>query len=289
MRPAITVSLVGGLGNQLFSYYAGASLAQHRRVGLIVDDTWAAHGASIRSFELVGQCIDPPPVALRAIWGRSSFGYRSLMKAVRSSRRARGMLRIYEPPGFGYDPGLLRQPSGARIRGYFQSWKHVAEAVAGGLPRRPRLLSESSWLRRMREEAEAERPIMVHVRRGDYAYHEFGLLADAYYESALTRLRERGLAGPVWVFSDEPDRIPKGLRSQARVITSPVCAHEDLLLMSHGAGNIVANSTFGWWGAWMNPADIPVVYPDPWFRSGPTIEELCPPWWLPEAGTWEHS
>jgi hypothetical protein len=131
--------------------------------------------------------------------------------------------------------------------------------------------------------------LMVHVRRGDYAQQQFGLLADPYYEHALKRLREHGLTGPVWVFSDEPERIPVGLRSGARFVTSPVSAHEDLVLMSHGGGNVIANSTFSWWGAWMNPAHVPVVYPDLWFQSGPRIEGLIPPWWIPEAAAWEGS
>lgn len=289
MSSAVTVTLVGGLGNQLFSYYAGAVLARHRQVGLVVDATWAAHGVSIHSFELDGRWIHPRPSALRPLWGRSSVGYRAFMKAVRSSRYTRDLCRIYDSPVLGHDPELLKQPIGTRIRGYFQSWQLVAEAVTGGTPRRPRLREESSWLVRMREEAEADKPLMVHVRRGDYTQHEFGLLSDSYYKHALTRLRERGLTGPVWVYSDEPESIPVSLRSNARVVTSPVSAHEELVLMSYGAGNVIANSTFSWWGAWMNPADVPVVYPDPWFRAGPFIEGLIPPWWIPEAAAWESS
>jgi hypothetical protein len=289
MSAAITVTLVGGLGNQLFAYYAGSALAQHRQVGLVVDTTWAAHGVSIRSFELDGRWIDPPPAVLSPLWGRSSVGYRALSKALRSSRYTRDLLRIYDSPVIGHDPGLLKQPTGSRIRGYFQSWQLVAAAVEGGAPRRPKLREESSWLVRMRAEAEAEKPLMVHVRRGDYAQQQFGLLADPYYEHALKRLREHGLTGPVWVFSDEPERIPVGLRSGARFVTSPVSAHEDLVLMSHGGGNVIANSTFSWWGAWMNPAHVPVVYPDLWFQSGPRIEGLIPPWWIPEAAAWEGS
>lgn len=287
MSPAITVSLVGGLGNQLFAYYAGVALARRRNVGLVVDTTWAAHGVSIRSFELGGRWINPPPAALQPLWGRSSIGYRALMRAARLAPFTRDLLKIYDSPVVGHDPALLQQPAGSRIRGYFQSWQFVAEAVAGGSPRRLRLREESPWLVRMRQEAETDRPLMVHVRRGDYTQHDFGLLGDSYYERALTALRRQGLAGPVWVFSDEPERVPEGLRSQARVVTSPVSPHEDLVLMSHGAGNVIANSTFSWWGAWMNPVDAPVVYPDPWFRSGAPIDGLSPPWWRPEAGAWE--
>lgn len=287
--PPITVSLVGGLGNQLFTYYAGAALAHFRGVGLTVDATWAAHGASIQSFQLEGRWISPQVPALRPIWGRSSVPYRALMKGARASAYLRKRLRLYDSPEVGHDPELMQQPPGARIRGYFQSWRLVAEAIARGSPRSPRLRSESAWLRRMRQEADRQRPVMVHVRRGDYAASGFGLLGDSYYERALWELRALGLKGPVWVFSDEPERIPEQLRASCQVVSSPAGDAEDMVLMSHGAGNVIANSTFSWWGAWMNSSNVPVAYPTPWFRSGPPITGLTPPWWTAVESGWEYA
>jgi hypothetical protein len=182
---------------------------------------------------------------------------------------------------------LLSQPAGSRIRGYFQSWRLVADAVAQGAPRRPTLRQESPWLVAMRDEAEETQPIMVHVRRGDYVGHDFGLVGEPYYVSAIERLRVSGLSGPIWIFSDEPDKVPGGLVDAARMVASPAGAHEDLVLMSHGAGNVIANSTFSWWGAWMNPRDVPVVYPDPWFKSLPANADLVPPWWTAQKSSWE--
>lgn len=285
--PPITVSLIGGLGNQLFTYYAGAALAHCRGVGLRVDATWAAHGASIQSFELEGRWISPQLPAVRSIWGRSSIPYRALLKGARTSAYLRKRLRLYDSPEVGDDPVLLEQPPGARIRGYFQSWRLVAEAVARGTPRRPCLRTESTWLRRMREEADRQRPLMVHVRRGDYSQSGFGLLSDSYYERSLWELRALGLNGPVWVFSDEPDKIPQRLGECSQVVSSPAGAAEDMILMSHGGGNIIANSTFSWWGAWMNVNNVPVAFPTPWFRSGPPIKGLIPPWWTAVDSAWE--
>jgi hypothetical protein len=47
--------------------------------------------------------------------------------------------------------------------------------------------------------------------------------------------------------------------------------------MSYAAGNVIANSTFSWWGAWMNAPRTPVIVPDPWFASGPPVDGLIPP------------
>jgi hypothetical protein len=287
MPKPITVSLIGGLGNQLFGYYAASALAQRREVDLVIDATWAAHGTSIRSLELSGKWISLPPRPLRFFWGRSSIGYRAVTKAARQSAWVRRRMHFYDSPVVGHDPRLLDQPAGARIRGYFQSWQLVAEAVAGGSPRRPKLRDESHWLVRMRERAQIEHPVMVHVRRGDYVDHDFGILGDEYYAEALEKLRAQGLTGPVWIFSDEPMKVPTRLRSEGEIVTSPADDIEEMILMSHGAGNIVANSTFSWWGAWMNPLEVPVVFPRPWFATSRQTDELCPPWWEPQNSYWE--
>jgi hypothetical protein len=81
----------------------------------------------------------------------------------------------------------------------------VQNAVDSGYPRRLSLKQPSDWLDRIIERAERERPLAVHVRRGDYtSIDEFGLLGPTYYEAAIERLRSEGVAGPIWLFSDEP-------------------------------------------------------------------------------------
>jgi len=134
--------------------------------------------------------------------------------------------------------------------------------------------------------AQEEQPIMVHVRRGDYRQGGFGLLGPRYYRNALRQLRAVGIDRPVWIFSDEPSSTPDYLLNLGRMVSSPIGAHEEMYLMSFGAANVIANSTFSWWGAWMNPDDVPVIYPKPWFRQSGEIQGLLPPWWLPEESAW---
>ena len=90
----------------------------------------------------------------------------------------------------------------------------------------------------------------MHVRRGDYAkVSEFGLLGPAYYEPAIQRLRDEGIDGTIWRFSDEPDIARTALcryASEAEAITSPDGPATEMLAMSYAAGNVIANSTFSW-------------------------------------------
>ena len=285
-RP-ITVRLVGGLGNQLFGYYAGAALAAHLGVPLVLDTSWTRygitdHGIEILTLDLPGEWRSNSSLRAR-LSAPGTIPGRAVAKAIREVPALRKPLRIYEAPGVGEDPHLFDQPPGTRLRGYFQSWRIVESAVDAGYPRRPTLKRPSSWLRDLEQRARRERPIAVHVRRGDYAkVDEFGLLGPAYYEPAISRLREQGIGGPLWLFSDEPDigRAALGrYAGDAQPIVSPDGPATEMLAMSHAAAHVIANSTFSWWGAWMNDPGTPVVAPDPWFASGPEVHGLIPPSW----------
>ena len=287
MSRSITVRLIGGLGNQLFGYYAGAALAAQHKTTLRLDTSWTRHGITdhgieILKFDLPGEWI--PNDSLKAkLSAPGTVPGRAVAKALRDIPALRKPLRIHEAPGVGHDSTLLDQPPGTRLRGYFQSWQTVEYAVHAGSPRRPALKRPSEWLEAMIERSRAERPIAVHVRRGDYAkVSEFGLLGPAYYEAAIERVREHGVTGPIWLFSDEPDIARSALgryADEASAVTSPDGPATEVLAMSYAAGNVIANSTFSWWGAWMGEPDRPVIAPEPWFTAGPRVEGLIPPQW----------
>lgn len=287
MPRQITVRLIGGLGNQLFGYYAGAALAARHKTTLRLDTSWTRHGITdhgieILQFDLPGEWISSD--SLRAkLSAPGTIAGRAVAKALRDFPALGRPLRIHEAPGVGHDPTLLDQPSGTRLRGYFQSWRTVQNAVDSGYPHRPRLRAPSPWLESIVERAQQERPVAVHVRRGDYKkVSEFGLLGPAYYEPAIERLRSEGHAGPLWLFSDEPDVARAALgryAGEATAITSPDGPATEMLAMSRTTAVVIANSTFSWWGAWMAAKGTPVVAPDPWFATGPAIEGLIPPEW----------
>lgn len=293
MPAPVTVRLVGGLGNQLFGYYAGYALAIRRGVRLRLDTSWTRHGITdhgieITRFALPGEWINNDSWRAR-ISAPGTVPGRAVAKAFREVALLRRPLRIYEAQGVGHDPALLDQPAGTRLRGYFQSWQTVQQAVDLGAPRRPALKRPSEWLAAMSARARDERPIAVHVRRGDYAkVDEFGLLGPAYYEAAVALLRDRGVDGPVWLFSDEPDiaRQALGRYADAEVVASPDGPATEMLAMSYAAAHVIANSTFSWWGASMNDPGTPAIAPEPWFANGPEIEGLIPPAWttLPAFG-----
>lgn len=288
MPKPITVRLIAGLGNQLFGYYAGAALAARRRTTLRLDTSWTRHGITdhgieIRRFDLPGEWLSNKSVRAK-LSAPGTIPGRVLARALHLLPVLGRPMRIHEAPGVGHDPTLLDQPEGTRLRGHFQSWETVDYAIRAGYPRRPRLRRQSHWLIEATDRARQEQPIAIHVRRGDYTkVAEFGLLGPSYYESAIDYVRTSGLAGPIWLFSDEPDAAGAALGrygKEAEFITSPDGPATEMLAMSHAAANIIANSTFSWWGAWMGDEGRPIVAPEPWFKTGPRVDGLLPPSWI---------
>lgn len=286
MKP-ITVRLVGGLGNQLFGYYAGAALAAHLSAPLRLDGSWTRHGITdhgigILDLELPGEwtIVDDSPVAMGPPGG---LPRRAAAKLLRTFPTLGRPIRVHQARDIGWDPELFDQPPGTRLRGYFQSWRIVERAVVAGYPRRPGLRQPSPWMERTIARMAADQPIAVHVRRGDYlTTTDFEILGSDYYEAAVHLLRERGVTGPVWLFSDQPEAATAALGRVVpdEVMSSPDGAPTELLAMSHAPARVIANSTFSWWAGWMAGDATLTVAPSRWFSGAATPDDLLPPGWL---------
>jgi hypothetical protein len=137
--------------------------------------------------------------------------------------------------------------------------------------------------------------VSLHLRRGDYLTPKnravFNLLAPDYYSRAIALLLERvGTPISVFVFSDQVDPIHDGGISEkvsAVVHASPNIDRpwEDMALMALCSSNIIANSSFSWWGAWLNQNRRKIVVaPRRWFaETAPRsfdIRDLFPPTWV---------
>lgn len=152
-----------------------------------------------------------------------------------------------------------------RLLGFFQSelyFAHWEEEIRSRFAPRRGIEEElrglyAGWLRRP--------TCSLHVRRGDYVNNPFFAdLADGpYYERAMERFDPDTL---FVVFSDDTRWCRKRFMGPRFVFAEGLGAEEALLLMSYCRGHIVANSSFSWWGAWLDPRpDKAVVAPSLWF------------------------
>jgi glycosyl transferase family 11 len=289
----ISVSLIGGLGNQLFQYAAGKALAERHGVSLALDLSGFPRDEEKRTFLLdrlrvpeadlsnaseVG-AAKPANNYVRSLWKQRLdrlLGRAGLPKLAPSADD-------YREPHFQYDPAFEKLGSQTTLFGFFQSERYFS-AIAGPLcdlfqPRDPLGPEARSVADRI---AAAEVPVSVHIRRGDFVKNParvrfHGWLDDAYYRRALKVLH--GLVKPemtFFVFSDDAaaaeavlDFVPAA--SLVHVRGDPDRPWEDLALMARCRHHVVANSSFSWWGAWLNPSpDKVVIVPRAWF----TIEAL---------------
>lgn len=132
--------------------------------------------------------------------------------------------------------------------------------------------------------------VSIHVRRGDYVQHanSFPPVTVGYIHAALLRLEERiGHIKNIIFLSDDINWCIENFAFINRSVEFSQGANEfeDLSLMTSCSHNIIANSTFSWWGAWLNPnPDKIVVSPSMynWFGPGFTgsvPKDIIPPQW----------
>jgi glycosyl transferase family 11 len=284
----IITRLQGGLGNQMFQYAAALRLAAARRTVLKVDLSLldARDGRTPRNHALDRFRVSAPLAAPEEV--KTLLAKRSIAARIcpRLDRRAAARER-----NFRYDPDIDRLPDDTCLEGYWQSERYFA-----GVERsvRREFAFASAPVGRNAElvrEIEARGAVSVHVRRGDYAsdpvtHAAHGLCPLDYYHRAAAYVAER-VRDPFFViFSDEPawTRAHLDLGPGALVVdhNGASDAAEDLRLMSRCRHHVIANSTFSWWGAWLNPDPKKIVIaPARWFadRTRDT-RDLLPGGWV---------
>ena len=290
--------LSGGIGNQLFGYAAGKAYSKANSIPVMFDLSDAGkgftnHGSSIQALSLELN-IAPSQSKLQRLENRVVNKFDRIFNRVTSKNLA--SFTNYRSHEIGYDAALLDKRFISNFRGYYQSWKYV-EAVHESFPPRELILnSPSEWFRKLSELALVEKPIFIHVRRGDYKKlsDTYGLLSSDYYATSLEKVRGFLPNNPIWVISDDINEARILLASELPIETTwvdppvgndPV---ESLVLMSFGAANIIGNSTFSWWSAMLNRDSVVTVAPQKWFKSMSDPKELYPPKWLCVPSSWEN-
>jgi hypothetical protein len=187
---------------------------------------------------------------------------------------------IYQESKFTFEPEIFNIKDNTDISGYFQSYKYFDEY-------RNEILKELTFKQEIVDSVKQHLPkgdniISVHIRRGDYVANPgFENLDNGYLVNAISKFDSD--AEPVFlIFSDDIEYCKQIFGTQNRIFYSenktPI---QDMCLMSMCNHNIIANSSFSWWGAYLNqnPNKI-VVAPSKWFTDGRSLEDLYPPNWI---------
>lgn len=289
MRGKTLVRVTGGLGNQLFSYVAGMFLQE-------------TLGHNVR-FYFTGNSVIPsrkrsPTITYLNLpkLHDSIFLFSGTPVLGDLSLFAKGRKHAFKQIGTGYAGPLDEIERGAIVEGHFQTHGYLSKLPNGLIPGGLELIREpSQWLTDLVSRAQEEKPIMVHIRRGDYAQAPglWGMLNQDWYLNAIQIVQDRLGERPVWIFSDDKVLAAKFgstfPSNQVSVIDAPpgVNEAEELVLMSSGFANIIANSSFSWWAASLSRSSKLIVAPTPWFKGAPSPNLILHQDWTPLPATWE--
>ena len=295
----IIVRLRGGLGNQLFQYAAGKALAEHHRIELLLDlYTYIKH--PYRKYELSKFNIEAREATREEV--HRFTGSNPIIRYLNKRDNYFRCPKVFVQPHYHFYEDFFSLPREFYLSGYWQSEKYftsVAQLIQKQFTPKE-LLDERNAI--LKTKIQSENSVAVHVRRGDYASTSayssfFGVLSQEYYENAIERIRQEIDRPKFYFFSDNPAWCKEtfsGLDAEFVDHNQGSDAFKDLLLMSFCKHNIIANSTFSWWGAWLNNhVNKKVIAPKDWFRTNflaskepvyPSrfynTQDLIPPSWI---------
>jgi hypothetical protein len=189
---------------------------------------------------------------------------------------------IYEKQWFVFDPEISNLPDNTFLCGYWQSekyFKDIEDIIRRELSLKETLTEKSeAFARRI---STAKNTVSLHIRRGDYVTdvktnNYLGLCSLEYYRECISILVNKFGSLNVFVFSDDTSWAKENL---SYATPTPVnfyfvdhngieYAYEDMYLMSICEHNIIANSSFSWWGAWLNMNKNKIVFaPKNWIND----------------------
>lgn len=280
----IVSRLIGGLGNQMFQYAFGFSLARQTSQCLLVDDSafesYRLHPLAIDHFTISASRLSRgdrkrvPGKFRRTPVGRAmdSIGRRVIPGYS-------GALPVRREKPFGYRDCLVKPSRDLYLDGYWQS-ERFFPGLRDSLRQEFQLREAPSEITcRLANQMKSESSVAIHVRRGDYvtspkAKQIYRTLDADYYRRCLLDLAGREHNLQLYLFSNDVpwclQNLDVGIPFTPIQHTDGQTAHEDLHLISCCQHAIIANSTFSWWGAYLGRSDSNrrVYYPDPWFHPG---------------------
>jgi hypothetical protein len=267
----IILRLRGGLGNQLFQYAAGKSLALYHNTAFKLD-LYFYKTHNNRKFELENFNI---PIELASRDEVHEFtGSNPVIRYINKRENYLRCPSVFAQPHYHFYEDYFGLPGNLYLSGYFQCEKYFqqisSEIFKWYTPAKPLDAVNTTLVNEML----SKESVALHVRRGDYTnqYASFFVtVPDEYYKKAIQEIKSRTTNPSFFVFSDDIAWCKANLALDGAVFVEHNKGDDsfkDLLLMSHCKHNIIANSTFSWWGAWLNsnPNKV-VIAPRVWFRE----------------------
>ncbi len=276
----------------MFQYATARALALKHQTNLLADSrsfrTYDLHSYLIDRFGTIMSEADETNLDGATLPPEKRGAFASSWWTLRN----RGRLTYFREHGLEYDPGFESLNDNTYLQGYWQSekyFRHIAPQLRDELTR-PEPADDVN--QNVLDEIASEMAVSLHIRRGDYVSNAktmkvHGTCSQEYYLDAARHIADKTETPPTFfVFSDDPEWTRENLKlpfPMRFVSHNPVAdPSADLRLMSACRHHVIANSSFSWWGAWLNPSpQKTVVAPQPWFAGRKDEEhDIVPESWF---------
>lgn len=266
------IMITGGLGNQMFQYALYVSLKNHgincQPNASLYRDIKIHQGYELQKVFGISDVKQSSPKLTR-LW------YQALQKYHPSSLVCKDAVIVYQNKVYTtkakYYFGFWMNEA------YFKDYEDQIRRVFTFQNIDDRNLVMAAQMRK-------ENSVSLHIRRGDYLKNPiYHVCTETYYRKAIEYLMDSMDAPIFYVFSDNPEWCEEFMQSFH--VKYSVVNHnkgensfKDMYLMTQCRHNIMANSTFSWWGAWLNDKpDKIVIAPSPWWTSNDK-SPVCDNW-----------
>ncbi len=284
---------MGGLGNQMFQYAIGRRIALLRNTNVKVDVSFLnsdKFSHTNRKFALDVFSTDIPITTESELY---KFNYIQKSNFKKSIQKKLPFIFPYytiAEPGHEYNEGILNSPKNSLLIGYWQTEKYflpIQDVMRKDFEFKKQLEGGNKTLA---DKITSCNSVSVHVRRGDYVNNPetsvfHGICSPEYYYTGLKLIKSKIDNVHLFIFSDDMDWVKTNMKFDVPatyVDSNPGDdSYMDMQLMSLCKHNIIANSSFSWWGAWLNSnLDKMVVAPAKWFNdTSVNVNDVIPEGW----------
>lgn len=269
----IKVKISGGLGNQLFQYAFGQYAAYKLNTEVIYHAQTKLINKNFTQRDLDIEKFDLPINFTKENFDEKSLFY--LKKLSKYERKIVQILPFLNKKINIQNPDIHLLVKKINDDCYYDGyWQNPAypDSISNLLKSKIVLSDESFFkLENVINKIESSESVSIHIRRGDY----INILANTkiynicnfdYYKKAIEHI-EKSITNPIFfIFTEDIEWAKESFVGDKFIFVTGNSAIEDMIMMSKCKNNIIANSTFSWWGAWLNQNDKKIVVaPKNWY------------------------
>lgn len=246
----VVVRIDSGLGNQLFQYACGYSVAMKKQYDLVLDPFFIG---DIRSYQLERFKLKYNTCFVNKNWEKylEKRGYNKSLEY--RKWKIRKYEFIQENKEFAYDESVYDGERNKYLKGFWQSYKYFDnyyEDLKSQFIYNGQLTKKSlQYIEDMR----VCNSVSMHVRRTDYVRAidnvSIGL---NYYQQALSLMKTKIGEFKLFIFSDDKEYVRDKFKFLNYELIEGISDIEEFVCMQNCKHHIIANSTFSWWAAYLS-------------------------------------